>query len=143
MSQGACLFFTRVPTDAEFDQARPRSAKHVSHAAAGADLLVYVDGTIGGQNWYIRVSAPAAPEPWLEEFRTNPDLPTAFTDLVPKLTPIVLDFNHYPAAREFVVALLSSLDAAGVWLDTDFGTVIRGDRLIAEVARDPEFDWRR
>ena len=114
--------------------------KEISTPSGTRSLQIVGDGA----SWYLTVSLADDAAGFIADYRENDDLDTEFRESVEQLRPIVIDFNVYEPTRDAIAKCLAALGAfaKSLWLDTDYGWVIRGDKLLAEMRKNPNWDWR-
>lgn len=110
----------------------------------GDGQAIQLTGELGGARWYITVREPPNPKLFIDEYAENEDLDGEFRGAAATLSLVVFDFNRLEPIRELLVEFLRGVGerAKAYWLDTDYGWVIRGDRLLEHVSDDPSWDWR-
>lgn len=95
---------------------------------------------------FVDVSSMDRPEELRADYLENDLLDWEFrSSLDDEKIYLHVTFNEFEAARSVIEALLRTLgdDIKDCWVDTDYGWVIRGDHLLDNLRRSPDWDWRR
>jgi hypothetical protein len=75
------------------------------------------------------------------DYRTNDDLEEEFRGSLRNKTYFNVTFRGLDLARE-AIRTLAMMAPEDTWIDTDYGWVIRGDRVLEELRKNPAWDWR-
>lgn len=77
-----------------------------------------------------------------EEYAANEDLDPGFRDeLGANKEYYAVMFRGIDFARE-ILQILAERGPTEIWIDTEYGWVIRGDQFLSRVRREPNWDWR-
>jgi hypothetical protein len=77
-----------------------------------------------------------------DEYRANEDLDAEFrSDLEKWKEYYAVTFRGIDLARE-AIRLLTELEPKEVWIDTEYGWVLRGDQFLQALQQEPSWDWR-
>jgi hypothetical protein len=108
-------------------------------------IALQVRGDRNGYRWYITASEIVEKSGFLEDYTTNEDLDVEFRKAASALHLLVLDFDLFEPARDAIVSFLSGRveRSSQYWIDTDYGWVIRGDKLLSAISEDKEWTWMR
>jgi hypothetical protein len=76
-----------------------------------------------------------------DDYYTNDDLEEEFRSSLANKTYFSVAFKGLDFAREAIRAVVM-MAPVETWIDTDYGWVIRGDRVLDELQKNPAWDWR-
>jgi hypothetical protein len=98
-----------------------------------------------GHSFYLAVSEVSDPDAMALEYEADEALDTRFRREVLGLRFYLVRFDEFGAARRVLFEMLARLDELGMtpWVDTDYGWVISGSEMVAQMKRDPLWDWRK
>ena len=112
-----------------------------------SDLVADVEAVDGkqflGADWYVTVSKVKDRTEFIEDYDDESIDPT-FRNVVEMKDFLTVYFNDLGRLKAFLLSLLehSSVDAHDWWVDTDYGTILRGDGVVSSIRGDPDWDWR-
>lgn len=80
----------------------------------------------------------------LSNYIESDDLPQEFRDILVNSSFYLLSFNDLPLVKSVVVDLLSDkeIGVEDIWIDDDYGRIIRAKNFISNIVIFPDWDWR-
>ncbi len=94
--------------------------------------------------YYVTVTESSDQDGPALEYEENEDLDAQFRKDALELHYYYVRFNDFFVARRALRALLADVSLHGfdIWVDTNYGWVIRGSEAVRLMDQDPEWDWR-
>jgi hypothetical protein len=124
---------------AALNEGWPANSSYVEGEKPQAHVQVADNGA-----WYVTFSELTPTDDVRGDYEDNDEIPESIRKALSGKRFYLVSFNDYGFGAAVVRHVLSALGAASedIWLDNDYGVLIPAGRILAELAADPNWDWR-
>jgi len=112
----------------------------VPHTSEGS---IQLQGSTADSRWYIDLK-PMNLEKIHKEYSDHEFIEEQFIAEMHSFSAFLVSFNDYESVMSSIHILLEhgSMKPETIWIDTDYGWLLRGDVFLSEVAVNSDYDWR-